>query len=211
MGPAIASKINPAFRSKYADLSDVADVAMGPLHDNGFAVSQDVANNADGVSVSTTLLHESGECLVSSPCWLPVAKKDAQGYGSAITYARRYSLAALLGIVVDKDDDGNAATNSDKREVPPPAGLESIKRHIGSNATRPTPPRVADATHDRNFSLNYGSTKGIPVRELGEKDLAWYRKTLTESVADPSKAQWADNNRRALDVVSAELKFRGVA
>lgn len=183
----------------------MAGVAYGPLHDNGIAVSQDIANDINGVSVTTTLLHESGESKTSSPCWLPVAKKDPQGYGSAITYARRYSLAAMLGISVDKDDDGNEASGAGRQEPPPPAGLAAIKSKL------PTPPRPngRPAAHDRNFTLNYGTSKGKPIGSLTDADLKWYRKTLTESVADPDKERYLVSNQRALDAVTAELVYRG--
>lgn len=218
MRPAVASKINPAFpKSKYADLFDVMDVAQGPLNDNGLAVSQSVANDINGVSVTTTLLHESGEKLVSEPCWLPVSKKDPQGYGSAITYARRYSAAALLGIVVDKDDDGNAASGRGQQEVPPPAGLAAVKQHLGSAAQRPnpSPPKAAapddsQATHDRSMSFAFGRDKGVPLHKLEEGSLKWFESKLLADIEDPAKERWHEKTRQQLTTLRAELAFRGL-
>ena len=99
---------NPHFRSSYADLASVLDAAREPLTANGLSISQLPSHSADGVVVRTILMHTSGEYLWSELA-IPVRKNDAQGVGSAITYARRYSLSAIAGIGSD-DDDGNAAT-----------------------------------------------------------------------------------------------------
>lgn len=101
--------INPHFKSKYADLAATAEACMTALNANEIAVSQDVATVAPGVSVVTKLLHSSGQTLVSSPLVLPVVQQTPQAYGSTISYGRRYSLAAFVG-VVSEDDDGNAGS-----------------------------------------------------------------------------------------------------
>ena len=124
---------NPHFRSRYADLASIWDAIRAPLADNGLSVIQRVSTAQDGVTVRTTLLHSSGES-VSDDCWLPVAQQTPQAFGSAITYARRYSLSALVGVAADEDDDGNAASAgaSTKRFSPPP---ESGKKAAPSQAS----------------------------------------------------------------------------
>lgn len=119
-------RLNPHFKSSYADLASVWDACREPLSQNGLAVTQQVTSDANGVTVVSTLLHSSGEYL-RDRCWLPVAQKTPQGYGSTITYARRYSLAALVG-VAQEDDDGEAGTrgNGSIRAVRAPA-QESAK------------------------------------------------------------------------------------
>lgn len=105
---------NPFFRSKYADLAEVWDVIRGPLSKNGLSVVQfpSVAVQEDArVVVTTVLMHTSGQ-FISDDLALKPAKDDPQGVGSAITYARRYALAAAVG-VAQEDDDGNAATHHD--------------------------------------------------------------------------------------------------
>jgi len=103
---------NPFFKSSYADLSSVWDACRGPLTSNGLAVIQtfDSDHDENTVVVVTTLTHTSGQ-WINSRLKLPLVKKDPQGLGSAITYGRRYSLAAIVGVIADEDDDGNAATH----------------------------------------------------------------------------------------------------
>lgn len=102
-------KVNPHFKSKYADLESVWDACRSALTDNELAIIQSPGEFRDGaVGMDTMLIHSSGEWVCGSMS-IPIGSKvDAQGYGSAITYARRYALAAVLG-VIQEDDDGNAA------------------------------------------------------------------------------------------------------
>jgi hypothetical protein len=101
---------NPFFKSKYADLESVWDSCRSLLSENGLAVMQFPGEYFDGtMSLTTVLSHSSGE-WISKEMSLPVTKPDAQGAGSALTYMRRYALAAVVG-VVQADDDGNAASN----------------------------------------------------------------------------------------------------
>ena len=108
-GPALKDKNNPAFRSKYADLGACIEAVDDALLANGIALTQETSEDATGVTVETVLLHESGESLRFGKLHVPAAKQDPQGYGSALTYARRYSLMTACGIAPE-DDDGNAAT-----------------------------------------------------------------------------------------------------
>jgi len=105
---AIKDTANPFFKSKYADLASVKDAVQIPLSTNGLSYVQVVHNPEHGVGVETVLMHSSGEWLSGGVVFVPVVKADAQGYGSALTYARRYSLSAITG-VAPEDDDGNAA------------------------------------------------------------------------------------------------------
>ena len=111
--PALKEKTNPAFRSKYADLGACLEAVNDAFLDNGIAVYQETFDDATGVTVETVLLHESGEALRCGKLHVPASKQDAQGYGSALTYARRYSLLTACGIAPE-DDDGNAATKAIK-------------------------------------------------------------------------------------------------
>lgn len=102
-------KNNTFFRSKYADLSSVAEAIKGPLADNGLAYVQISHDKDNAAAIETLILHASGEQMSCGVVSVPVSKGDAQGYGSAMTYARRYSLSAAFGVVTAEDDDGNAA------------------------------------------------------------------------------------------------------
>lgn len=100
--------LNPHLRNKYADISSIWDAIREPLTANGLCILQEPRSANGGVLLTTTLLHSSGEYIRSS-LTMPVTKQDPQGYGSAITYARRYSLQSIVGIAAE-DDDGNAAS-----------------------------------------------------------------------------------------------------
>jgi hypothetical protein len=97
-GPALKSSQNPHFKSRYADLSACVEAVVEALNDNGIALTQHTHHAEGGVCVETILIHESGEELSFGKLFVPCTKQDAQGYGSAITYARRYQLQTALGI-----------------------------------------------------------------------------------------------------------------
>ena len=116
-GPALKSSQNPHFKSRYADLSACVEAVVEALNDSGIALTQHTHHAEGGVCVETILIHESGEELSFGKLFVPCTKQDAQGYGSAITYARRYQLQTALGIAPE-DDDGNAASASTSRPAP---------------------------------------------------------------------------------------------
>jgi len=124
MDSASKDSSNPHFQSKYASLASCWDACREPLSVNGLAVVQRV-KQATGqvVVVETLLLHSSGQWL-RQDVRLPVDKPTAQSVGSAITYARRYGLTAMVGIAPDDDDDGNAASGKQGPDlrVPPKGG-----------------------------------------------------------------------------------------
>lgn len=107
---------NPHFRSKFASLASVRAAVVPALAKHGLVVIQPLVSTAEGIGVSTTILHESGERMDFPAFVLPAAKHDPQGYGSAATYARRYALMAVAGVVGDEDDDANAATDARRQE-----------------------------------------------------------------------------------------------
>ena len=116
-GPALKSSTNPHFRSRYADLSACVEAVIEGLNGAGIALVQRTSEDTTGVTVETVFIHESGEMLECGKLHVPAAKQDPQGYGSALTYARRYSLMAACGIAPE-DDDGNAATRKPTAPAP---------------------------------------------------------------------------------------------
>lgn len=128
--PAIKDGNNPHFRSHYATLNAVWDAARGPLSENGLAVVQFVTSADPGrVGLTTMLIHSSGQYVCGTGLY-PLPKDDPQGAGSAITYGRRYGMCAILGIVADEDDDGNAASNvpreqGNKKPAAPTARIDT--------------------------------------------------------------------------------------
>jgi hypothetical protein len=136
----VKDSTNPFYKSKYADLAGCFEAISESLHNNGIGIVQ-VTHPSDhgvtvesiakytnddgtsgenrtihhGITVETILVHESGESISSGLLSVPANKQDPQGFGSALTYARRYSLMAVCGLAPE-DDDGNAA--SKKVEMP---------------------------------------------------------------------------------------------
>ena len=108
-GPALKTATNPHFRSKYADLASCVEAVMDALNNNGIYLLQKTNDEQNGIMVETVFVHESGEMLNCGHLYFPASKNDAQGFMSALTYARRGSLMAACGIAPE-DDDGNAAS-----------------------------------------------------------------------------------------------------
>lgn len=134
--PVRRGSTNTYFHSTYADLSSVWESCREILAKNGLCVIQgNSVGEANTLIVETILIHESGQWVQSDLC-LPLSKSDPQGVGSAMTYGRRYGLAAIVGIVADADDDGNAASakngNGNVRPMRP------NERPV-NGAQRPTP------------------------------------------------------------------------
>jgi hypothetical protein len=109
--PALKTSTNPHFRSKYVDLAGCIEAVVDALNAAGIALIQRTSEDSSGVTVETVFVHESGEMMECGKLHVPASKQDAQGYGSALTYARRYSLMAAAGIAPE-DDDGNAASRT---------------------------------------------------------------------------------------------------
>lgn len=118
---AVKDANNPFFKSKYADLSSVVEAIRDALSTNGLSYMQHLhPSEKTEVCVETIILHSSGQWVSCGTLTVPVSKHDAQGFGSALTYARRYSLSAAVGVVAD-DDDGNAASQSVPKHSAPAA------------------------------------------------------------------------------------------
>lgn len=99
----IKNATNPHFRNSYADLGGILDAIRTPLAEQGLSVLQLLGEN----NITTMLLHTSGE-YIETTTPLVITKLDAQGFGSAVSYQRRYALSAILSLAA-QDDDGNAA------------------------------------------------------------------------------------------------------
>ena len=134
IGGAMKDSDNPFFKSKYADFNSVMRACKEELNKNGITVLQPLDADENGDYVVTTLLHESGE-YISSRMRLHATKQDMQAYGSAVTYARRYSLQSLVFIAAE-DDDGEATM---QRDTPPRATAAPAKAPMAvqSNAQYP--------------------------------------------------------------------------
>lgn len=136
MHPAKMDSTNPFLKNKYADLGSVIQAAQASLTANGLSYSQHPALADNQLTITTLLMHASGE-WIESELTLGVSEvkglSAAQAMGSVITYLRRYSLAAILGVYADEDTDGNDKKTEAKQQrqpTPPPA----------DPAGHPTPP-----------------------------------------------------------------------
>ena len=118
IGAATKSQSNDFLKSKYANINNVIQ-ALEPIANHGLWFIQRPILNENGACIETFFVHESGQELSAGVCFVPASKKDPQGFGSAMTYARRYGLLSAFGMATD-DDDGNAAqkTDNDVNQVP---------------------------------------------------------------------------------------------
>lgn len=114
--PLKKDKVNPHFKKKYASLDSVNNAVLPSLCKNDLVVTQVIEPMGDGQAVKTVLWHISGE-KIESFLMLPNTG-DMQKLGSAITYARRYALSAILGVSADEDDDGNGAGGAPPKSKP---------------------------------------------------------------------------------------------
>lgn len=150
MGHAAKDSTNPHFKSRYADLASVIDAIREPLAANGLSIVQTVTQADSTVGVRTILMHSSGE-YISSDLQMPVAQKTPQGVGSALSYARRYSISALCN-VAQADDDGEAATRGSAPVLPPVQRRTPIRESRGGNEADsgmgPPPPPAATPDAD---------------------------------------------------------------
>lgn len=135
--------LNPHFRSKYVTLDDTVKTIHDIAPKFGLSYVQMPVADANGTGVITLIMHESGEFIESPPFMLPMDKKTPQGAGSAITYARRYSVSAAFGIVSDEDDDGNESSglnnqnsnSNNKKNVASDKQLNLVKDLLNKKVT----------------------------------------------------------------------------
>jgi len=141
-GPALKSSTNPHFRSKYADLSACIEAVITALNNNGIYLMQLTDEHDGGVKVSTTFIHESGEQLSAGSLFMPAIKHDAQGYGSALSYARRYSLMAACSLATE-DDDGNQATKTAPQQAVP---IKATPKPVVQEVAPVVPPKKVEGS-----------------------------------------------------------------
>lgn len=124
MQNATMNRTNPHFKSKYADLSSVLDAIRAPLSANGLSIVQTMQTGDRYITLRTTLMHSSGQFIVTEYP-LPITPKPHE-MGSALTYARRYSVAALVCNSADEDDDGNIAMTAKPQNGQAPTAQSKI-------------------------------------------------------------------------------------
>jgi len=140
MGGAKKDSTNPHFKTAYADLASIWDACRAPLANAGLSIVQLVSSDPTHAIIETILAHSSGE-WVSSLLAVPLTKADAQGLGSAITYGRRYALAAIVGVCPADDDAEAAVARPTQRTQPATRAQEPDDvpmKHVGDKFRKPT-------------------------------------------------------------------------
>lgn len=188
-----ADSSNPHYKSTYASLTGIIEYARPILTKHNFFMTQLV----DTTDLSTHLIHLSGEKLVSNYPLPPNQDlTTVQKFGAALSYARRYSIMALLNLGVE-DDDGNvtAAAKSEPRPVyapePPSANGSDNNPYTG---------------HD--FIMPFGDSKGVKASKCQTADITFAMSVFKKSIDDPKKAQFRENNERNLKAAMAILAER---
>lgn len=164
MGNATINKVNPHFKSKYADLAAIREAVSSPLAQNGIAVVQLVGSDENGAFLTTRLVHSSGQ-WIESVHPLPQTAKP-QEFGSALTYARRYSLAAICGISAEEDDDANAASEPMQTVRAPAPRTAAPRPTAGSDAKTPAEEWVGNQS---KTIKTLGSVQAIDTWEKNNK------------------------------------------
>jgi len=177
-------KTNSHFRSKYADLSSVWEACRGPLTENGLCVSQCPEWRGEKLILITILMHTSGQWIGGS---YPISpeKETPQGFGSALTYARRYSLASMVGVAPDDDDDGNAAMRPHADRL---GALQALKPEARGNFD-PEMPLIQLAQYICPIGKKFkGIALGkIPIEEL-QSFVGWLHEQQKKEGKLPSDA-----------------------
>ena len=184
-GPALKDRVNAGFKSKYADLGACIDAVEDALLANGIACYHESTEDPNGITVECVLLHESGESIRGGKLHVPAVKHDPQGFGSAMTYARRYSLMAVCGIAPE-DDDGNAAAKA-KADAAGRAPAKSVAAQ-GSGKT------LEDAVKDVVAGVKKGDAKGAAayLASLTEPALKKVWDKIPEDVQDELTVNWPE-------------------
>ena len=137
--PASKNATNPHFRSHYADLASIWDACRGPLGANGLSIVQFPCDGEVGrIGLCTMIVHSSGEWM-SETITVKALKEDPQFLGGVLTYLRRYSLAAVVGVTATEDDDGNAASTPANARVNAPASRPYIPPPVSPPAVNAPP------------------------------------------------------------------------
>ncbi len=206
MQAAVKDKINPFFKSSYADLGSVWDAARPVLSKHGLCVMQttEFVSERNQIMMVTTLAHTSGQWMTSE---LPLnpSKNDSQGIGAAITYLRRYSLSAIVGVVCDDDDDGETAVGRGKtqqnNQSTPPAPLQQEKQataeKIGKTEIIALTTLINNLDEESNKSFREWIKKSFNAESLHDIPRACYEKCM---VSLNAKIKYLKDQEKAMAV-----------
>lgn len=227
MRPAIKDSTNPHFRSKYSDLASVMDAIREPVGNNGLSIWQDATLEDIGVSVTTRIVHVSGQWVEFGPLTIPIGKKDAHAVGSACSYGKRYALCAALGVVSDDDDDGNKAVAShSKNHVTDATKMVEKQAKTNPNMVKIQAPMTSKDNNDHienSLELVDNSSKMISESEWKElntlinrcsDDLQtkiWEYLTSQEILSEKEMDSSTYNKLKRKCLAELELKSKAIA
>jgi hypothetical protein len=203
--PAIKESNNPFFKSKYADFGSVVDACKSALVANDLVVTQPTTIINGQTALVTTLLHSSGQWVRGVYPVNPI-KNDPQAIGSAITYARRYALASIVGVVAEEDDDGEMAMGRGqaqpviKAKPAPKIELEQpVETHTTEGNSEKSPVNGSGSGQDwRGVVIHFGKNKGTALGNLPPKSLDWW---IREWNPQPFKGKIDDASQKLRDAL----------
>jgi hypothetical protein len=175
------NKVNPHFKSRYADLAEIRDTVTPALSKNGIAVVHGMERAETGIDVVTRLIHASGQWVESR---FPIAMDKPQAMASGITYGRRYNLSAIANISADDDDDANAA--NEKPATPPQKTTKPLSVH--TERTYPGPD-TAELT----------GTEGAPSNAAAKELFATLTREMEQAKTVESLKEWLKLRRPDVD------------
>jgi len=200
---------NPFFKSKYADFGSVVDACKTALLDNDLVVTQPTTIINGQTALVTTLLHSSGQWVRGVYPVNPI-KNDPQAIGSAITYARRYALASIVGVVAEEDDDGEMAMGRGqtqpviKAKPAPKIELEQpVETHTTEGNSEKSPVNGSESGQDwRGVVIHFGKNKGTALGNLPPKSLDWW---IREWNPQPFKGKIDEASQKLRDALDMAM------
>ena len=200
VGKALKNQENSHFKSQYADLSAVLEVSKPALAKHGLALTQIPGQGEGPVTMSTLLVHESGEWILLPPASIPLQAHTAHGYGSAISYLRRYTTQAALGISVglSDDDDGNEATANAPKKAPK-------KRAASKKATPAFEPKKKAVVDPKILKAELAKLKKLIAAAEENGNVEAKAIDLAQSVLEKNGA--GDPDRSPLEFTAAAIEY----
>jgi len=175
---------NPFFNSKYAPLDEVISVVKEPLAEQGLSFIQSTSSDQStgSITLTTLLMHSSGQWIESDQLSLKADKNNAQSYGSALTYARRYQLSAMLGVASEDDDDANTPTHG----ASTPEEAKKVQAEQAKPIEADQAKKIREIARQKGISEGYiCKFRGIEkFEELGKKD---YESAMEWLLKKPNK------------------------
>lgn len=156
---------NPFFKSTYVTLDGVVKAIDEAIKGTGLSYSQEATSDGNQISVSTHVFHTSGEFISYDPLTLPTTKADAQAFGSAVTYAKRYALGAVFGVTSDVDDDGNSTSG------------KNAPKNTNSKESKNSQSGLTKAQKDvlMNKMTEFANSQGFALKEAENKLFAFLK------------------------------------